>query len=213
MRLADYERYFWARCLQIAGRPLSFFRYEISQRLNECERREMKVSDKDIETLTCRQATLARLLSVTPPRIHQLIEEKIVIRNEGDKSGGVYLVPSLMNFYLSKKSTGAGDEANFWREKNLHEKAKRELTELKLAKERNQVYDAATVEHAMIEQLSMLRSHLLALGQKLSPQLERKKASEIAAIIDREMEERLMELSNYEVTEGVKDGQESDRRG
>ena len=31
--------------------------------------------------------------------------------------------------------------------------------------------------------------------------------------IDREMEERLTELSNYKVSEVVKDGQESDRRG
>ena len=157
----------------------------------------MKVSWEELQVLTVRQATMARLLSLTPARVHQLIEEKIVVRNEGDKTGGVYLVSSLQNYYLSKsKSDIAGDESTYWTEKKLHESAKRQLAELKLSRERGLVYDAAAIETALTEELSMLRSRLMGLGMKLSKELEMKPAAEISQILDAEIEESLKELSD-----------------
>ena len=141
------------------------------------------------------QSALARALNLSPPRIHQLIEEEIVVRDEKDPSGGVYLYQSVVNYLQSKQSRS--EDANFFREKALHEKVKRQIAELKLEREQGRLYDASTVEAVMIEQLVGLRTHLLALGNKLSPMLEGKSKGEIADIINREIEDKLKELSSY----------------
>ena len=74
---------------------------------------------------------------------------------------------------------------------------KRQRAELKLAQEEGRLYDAGTVEAVMIEQLVGLRTHLLSLGMKMGAQLEGKSRAEISSLLDREIEERLKELSEY----------------
>ena len=154
----------------------------------------MKVTG-NIKELTVTQTALGRALNLTPARINQLIDMEIVIRDEKDTSGGVFLFDSVKNYYLAKKA--AKDDADFFKEKALHERVKRQIAELKLAREEGRLYEAATVEAVMTEQLVGLRTHLLSLGAKLAAQLEGKSRAEIGAMIDREVEERLKELSNY----------------
>lgn len=60
----------------------------------------MKVRGKARE-ITVTQRSLADAIGLTPPRISQLIQEGVVIRDEKDKSGGV----------LMKKTRVA---ASFW---------------------------------------------------------------------------------------------------
>ena len=141
------------------------------------------------------QVALARALGLTPARVNQLIQEEIVRRDEKDASGGVFLFQSVVNYLQSKQSKS--DEANYFLEKARHEKVKRQIAELKLSKEEGRTYDAATVEAVMIEQLVGLRTHLLGMGMKLASQLVGKTAAEISDIINREVEDRLTELSNY----------------
>lgn len=148
-----------------------------------------------IKDLSCSQSQLARALSLTQPRVNQLIDEGIVIRDEQSKTGEVMLFESLQNFFLSKNPTGDG--VNFWKEKGLHEKAKRELAEVKLAKTRGELYEASTVETAFITMLSILRTHLLGLPSKMAPQLEGKSRVDIYNILAAEIEERLTEMSVY----------------
>ena len=50
----------------------------------------MKVRGKARE-ITVTQRSLADAIGLTPPRISQLIQEGVVIRDEKDKSGGVFL--------------------------------------------------------------------------------------------------------------------------
>ncbi|MBR6906427.1 MAG: hypothetical protein IKN33_05765, partial [Selenomonadaceae bacterium] len=76
-------------------------------------------------------------------------------------------------------------------------RVKREIAELKLAKMENSVYDAKTVELVMTEQLSNLRTQLLGLPSKLAPIIEGKSKEEIYETMTREIEEKLMELSEY----------------
>ena len=154
----------------------------------------MKVSG-NIKEITVTQTALGRALNLTPARINQLIQEEIVRRDEKDSSGGVFLFQSVVNYLQSKQAKS--DEANYFLEKARHEKVKRQIAELKLSKEEGKTYDAATVETVMIEQLVGLRTHLLGLGMKLAAQLVGKNAAEISEIINREIEERLSELSNY----------------
>lgn len=155
----------------------------------------MKVKE-NIKELTTSQYNLSKALGLTPQRVNQLIDEGVVIRDEGDKSGGVMLFDSLKNYFSSKVTNADG--LDYWDEKAKHEKVKRETSELKLKKLDGSVYDAKTVELAMTEQLVTLRIKLLGLPVKLTPQLEGKMKNEIYDLMTSEIEDILNELSEYD---------------
>lgn len=147
----------------------------------------------EVKDATCTQTQLGRALGVSKQRVNQLIDEGVVIRDEFSTNGQVMLFESLQNFFLSKNT--AGDGVNFWKEKGLHEKAKREFAELKLSKSRGEVYDASTVEGVLVELLTNFRSKLTGLPAKYSTQLEGKTRAEIYDLLTTAIEEELTELS------------------
>lgn len=150
---------------------------------------------------TVTQTNFAQIIGVSVPRVNQLIEEGIIHKNPADKSGGVLLVQSLKDFISSRKADDGGEEngdAVFWKERGLHEKAKRKTAELKLAKLEREVYDAGAVDLAITEMLTMLRTHLLALPSKFATQLEGKTRNEIYDILTAEIEGKLEEISNFD---------------
>lgn len=150
----------------------------------------------EVKDATATQSQLARAIGVSKQRINQLIDEGIIIRDEESTNGQVMLFESLQNYFLSKNTTGDG--VNFWKEKGLHEKAKRELAEIKVQITRGELYEASTVENVMIEQLANFRTKLLGLPSKLAPQLEGKTRGEIFDALTAEIEESLTELAdNY----------------
>lgn len=157
----------------------------------------MKIS-KDLKKLTTTQTEMAKALGVTQPRVNQLIQDDIVVKG---KNGAVLVVESLKNFYKSREDSDEtdndGSDLNFATEKAKHEKTKRKIAELKLAKMLNNVYDARTVELVMTEMLSNLRTQLLGLPSKLAPIIEHKKKEEIYDIMTQEITEKLSELSEY----------------
>lgn len=150
-----------------------------------------------IREMTCTQTQLAKAIGVSQARVNQLIDEGVVIRDEFATNGQVMLYESLQNYFLSKNVSG--DSVNFWKEKGLHERAKRELAELKVDKAKGEVYDAATVESVLTELLTNFRSKLLGLPAKYSTQIEGKTRAEIYDMLTAAIEEELTELS-----EGVK---------
>lgn len=143
--------------------------------------------------LTCTQKALAEVLNLTPARVNQLIEEKIVVSDERDKQGAVMVVESLRNYYLSKNAAGSG--VDFWKEKGLHERAKRQLAELKVRQAEGELYVAEEVEKTYSELLIMLRSNLLGLPTKFASQLEGKSREEIFATLTQEIENLLQEMT------------------
>ena len=150
-----------------------------------------------IREMTCTQTQLAKAIGVSQARVNQLIDEGVVVRDEFSTNGQVMLYESLQNYFLSKNVSG--DSVNFWKEKGLHERAKRELAELKVDKAKGEVYDAATVEGVLTELLTNFRSKLLGLPAKYSTQVEGKTRAEIYDLLTAAIEEELTELS-----EGVK---------
>ena len=152
----------------------------------------MKVSG-NIKEMTVSQTQLGKAIGVSTPRINQLIDEGVVVRDELSTNGQVMLFDSLQNYFLSKNTTGDG--VSFWKERSLHEKAKRELAELKLSKSRGEVYDAATVEGVLSELLTNFRNKLLGLPAKYARQLEGKNRAEIYSELTTAIEEELTELS------------------
>jgi len=147
----------------------------------------------DVRLMTVSQRQMAAAIDLSTTRINQLLNEKILVRDESTTQGRLMLFESLQNYFLSKKSTN--DDANFWKERALHEKAKRELAEIKLAKERGELYESAMVEGTLAEILIEFRNKLLGMGHKLSPQLEGLTAAQMCDRIDREINDILMELA------------------
>lgn len=151
----------------------------------------------EIQWMAVTQRQLSRALGLGTTRINQLIDEGIVVRDETSRSGQVMLFESLQNYFLSKNVSGDG--VNYWKERGLHERAKRKLAELKVAKAKGELYDAKTVENVLVELLTNFRTKLLGLPAKYSTQLEGKNRAEIYDMLTTAIEEELSELS-----EGVK---------
>lgn len=104
----------------------------------------MKVTE-DPRKITVSQVNLAKALGVTTVRVNQLIQEGIVIRDDEDKRGGVYLLQSVRNYDRLKGGSQTdenGESIDYMAEKARHEKVKREISELKLAKAEARAYDA-----------------------------------------------------------------------
>ncbi|MBD3878687.1 MAG: hypothetical protein SR1Q5_03255 [Quinella sp. 1Q5] len=148
----------------------------------------------EIRLMAVTQRQMAQALKLSATRINELCDEKIIVRDEFSRNGQVLLFDSLKNYFLSKKSTDEG--VNYWQEKARHEKAKRELAELKLQKERGEVYDAAEYEATLLEALTEFKTKLTGLGHKLAKRLEGKTSEAICDIIDAEVDVALKELSN-----------------
>ena len=145
----------------------------------------------ELMNMTVTQAFMGKVLGLSQGRISQLLDEGILIRDE--ESRQVRLVESLRSYYLSKNATGDG--VNFWKERGLHEKAKRELAELKLSERKGELYESATVERVLSELFINFRNRLQGMGHKLAGRLEGLTAAQISDIIDFEIEDNLEELS------------------
>lgn len=153
----------------------------------------LKVS-KNLRLLTTTQSALALAIGVSQQRVSQLISENVILR---DKNNSVLVIESLKNYYKLKANSENPDDIDFQKERALHEKTKREIAELKLAKMQRSAYDARTVELVLTEMLSNLRTQLLGLPSKLAPILEDLKKEKIYEILSKEIEEKLLELSEY----------------
>nr|DAU11197.1 MAG TPA: DNA packaging protein [Caudoviricetes sp.] len=174
----------------------------------------LKVAE-DAKKITVSQSNLARAIGVTSGRVSQLIQEGIVVRDDRDARGGVYLVQSIRNYDALKIGRNYGDDGDldYISEKAKHERVKREIAELRLAKMERRAYDARTVELVLTEMLSNLRTQLLGLPSKLAPQLEGKTRDQIYEVMTRELEERLSELSEYTPELFTEEEVESDDEG
>lgn len=153
--------------------------------------------DGEIQLMAVTQRQMSAALGLGTTRINQLIDEGIIVRDETSRSGQVMLFESLRNFFLSRNANlgNGADTVNFWHERGLHEKAKRELAEVKLAKTRGELYEASTVENVLSEILTNFRSKLLGLPSKYASQLNGKSRSEIYDILTAAIEENLTELA------------------
>lgn len=153
--------------------------------------------DGEIQLMAVTQRQMSAALGLGTTRINQLIDEGIIVRDETSRSGRVMLFESLRNFFLSRNANlgNGADTVNFWHERGLHEKAKRELAEVKLAKTRGELYEASMVENVLSEILTNFRSKLLGLPSKYASQLNGKSRSEIYDILTGAIEENLTELA------------------
>lgn len=147
----------------------------------------------EVALMTVSQRQMASAIGLSTTRINELINEGILIRDPSTEQGRLMLLESLTNYLQSRKTTSEG--VNFWQERAAHEKAKRELAELKVAERRGELYEASTVEGVLLELLTDFKTKLLGIGHKLATRLEGMTAAQITDIIDAEINNCLEELS------------------
>lgn len=149
---------------------------------------------KDINHVTATQSQMARALKISTPRVNQMIKEGML---PIDETGSPLLVEGIKAYCRMKKQALEDEDVDFDKERALHEKAKREIAELKLDKMRKNAYSAPVVEYVMTAMAANLRTQLLGMPSKLAPFLEGKSKEEIYSLITKEIEEKLSELSEY----------------
>lgn len=153
----------------------------------------MKIS-KDLNALTSTQRAFASVIGISQQRVSQLAKDGIIIT---DETGAVKVFPSIRNFYEHRYGDDDAEDVDFGQERARHEKAKREIAEIKLEKLQHSIYSARTVETVMVTMLSNLRTQLLGMPAKLAPQLEGLSKADINKVMTVEMEAALNELSEY----------------
>ena len=162
-----------------------------------------KITEKtgSIEGLTVSATVLGELLSVTDRRVRQLAEEGIFRR----VSKGRYLLPDSIKTYINMlkmendiAASGGNNNLDLETEKAIHERIKRQQSEIKLALMRGEVHKSEDVEEVMTDMLASFRSKMMSLPSKLAPLLLNKsEATTVREVLTREILEVLMELKDY----------------
>jgi len=155
---------------------------------------------QDVSGIVVNTDVLAKLFGVTRRYVNQLATEGVLEK----RAPGRWPLEQNVNRYIEFLRSGKKDpeeqesKSIYWEEKAKHEAAKREMAELQLAKLKNQMHDAATVELVMTDMLTTFKNRLLALPQKVSPKvIGLKSIAEVNDVLASEINEALTELSDY----------------
>ena len=136
---------------------------------------------------------LAQALDLSERRINQLTSEGIF-----EKEGGKFDVKNAIENYMRNK-LGIEEKVSYEVERALHEKAKREKAELQVAKLKNELHEASDVEIVITGMLVTFKNKILSLSSKVAPQLiGQRNINKISDILDGELRECLVELSQYD---------------
>ena len=141
---------------------------------------------------TVTQSQFANIVGVTQQRISKLIAEGILKR--GDTASGIPFVENLKKYYEYK--FGIAGDIDGKAEMARLTKAKRELTEMEVAKRRGELLEAAQVESFVVETLTNFRNKFSGFPAKLSLQLENKSVTQINRLLTAECDELLNELAD-----------------
>lgn len=155
----------------------------------------------DISDLIVNTDVLAGLFGYTRQRINQLVKEGVLEKQAPGRFPLHQNIRKYLDFIRFGHKLDDAEEATaqYWEEKALHEKAKREIAELKLGKLKNQLHDAADVEMAMTNMIVTFRNRILAIPQKVAPKvIGVTNPAEISDVINTELLEALTELSEYD---------------
>ena len=118
------------------------------------------------------------------------------------KEGRLHLIKGKLNVEMSdaELDNKSNDEKapNYWIEKALHEKAKRELAELDLKLKQDQLVEVDQVGHHLDKIFSAVRQRLLATPSKIAPLVHAEESVGGARIVlESAVFEVLSELSEY----------------
>ncbi len=162
-----------------------------------------KRETEDFETLLVSSKVLETLFGVKDRTIRDMVDKGIIKRD----SHGKYLFwDSTKNYITALKVINAGKNSavteddgtlDLDEEKALHERLKRQITEIKLQLIKGQVHKAEDVEAVMTDMFARFKSKVTALPSKLAKRLEGKSRIEIQKILKTDIDNALVELADY----------------
>jgi phage terminase Nu1 subunit (DNA packaging protein) len=142
---------------------------------------------------------LAELLGLSARRIQQLAEEGVIIKAGRGRYKAAESIQNYIRFLQEKERSANEGEADYFKERALHEKAKREMAEIELAVIKGEIHRSEDVKVVMNDMIAAFRSKVLALPTKLAPQLAGKTEIPIVKeLLNREIREALTELAEYD---------------
>lgn len=167
---------------------------------------------EEFEQITVPSKTLEALFGVKDRTIRDLADKGIVARDSHGKylfwnsAKGYITALKIANARKAPQKPVDGEEILDWEEeKAQHEKIKRQITEIKLQLIKGQVHKAEDVEAVMTDMFTKFRSKMTALPSKLAKKLEGKQRAEIQRILKEEIDNALVELSNYNAADFYSD--------
>lgn len=167
---------------------------------------------EEFEQITVPSKTLEALFGVKDRTIRDLADKGIVARDSHGKylfwnsAKGYITALKIANAGKTSQKSVDGEEILDWEEeKAQHEKIKRQITEIKLQLIKGQVHKAEDVEAVMTDMFTKFRSKMTALPSKLAKKLEGKQRAEIQRILKEEIDNALVELSNYNAADFYSD--------
>ena len=105
-------------------------------------------------------------------------------------------IQKYLQFLESKKG---GDKVLYWSEKAKHERALRQMSELRLKKLHDEVHDAEAVEAIMNDMMSYFRKRTLAIADETPSKLVGiTNPAEICDILSDAVKDALSDMSDYE---------------
>ena len=139
---------------------------------------------------------LAQVLRITTRRVRQLVDEGVI---ERDEKTGKYNLPNCVYKYFEFKYANENPvDASYERERSLHEKAKRERTELILAQMKGELHAAEDVEREMTDMLVTVRTKLRGVPTRIAPALlAQTSLSVVEDIMLSAIDESLTALASY----------------
>ncbi|WP_439616659.1 hypothetical protein [Shinella sp.] len=138
-------------------------------------------------------AQLALLLGLTTRRVNQLAEEGLMVRTAHGEFDG----PASVQAYVASASNRAKDkEATFdkEREEARLKKEQADTQELKNAKLRKELLPVAEVTRVWSEQISSIRSGLLAVVSRVRQRISL--STEDAVVLDEEIRDAMTKLAD-----------------
>lgn len=162
---------------------------------------ENSIKIKDISSVTVSASVLGDIIGISDRRVRQIGEEGIFVRAA---KGRYKLLESVKNYIINlkvesdNKNNIIDSELDYEEERALLTRVNRHLAELKLALAKGKAHKADDVKEVMSDMLTSFRSRLLNMPSKVSPKLvDRSNADYIKNILMAEVNEVLLELSNY----------------
>ena len=143
------------------------------------------------------QTELAECLGVTPRRVRDMLQEGFFQFKDGRKYN---LAPCIKEYiaYKLKPTNGVG-EIDLEKEKAEHERAKKEISQLKLRKMKGEVHEAVYVELYWNEMLLNFANKLETIPSKIAVQVVGETdVQRIIKLLDDSIEEALNELARYD---------------
>lgn len=141
------------------------------------------------------QAKMGEILGISQQHVSRLVENGTL---EKDKQGKILLVQSLKKYYTLRADEMEKQEVSFEKERALNERAKREMNELRLGREKHDLHKTEDILFLVGGMVIEFRQRILSLPSKMATSLVGKSQEEINNILTQQLTATLTELSRLD---------------